>query len=1122
MNTNNNSNTDKTDKLKKVQPLDLRDASLEDLESLIAASAQRLANYRLRREGERQLLNDDKSNSSSFTISNSSSTSSSPQHHPITTNHHSPTSPSSSSKYRTSLSSLATNHRIINKEKFSIVSPTSPISPSNYRSPPFVLTSYPTSKLVPTSSSPHKNKKNHNEDNENENISPSSSTSTTSSSSSHRRRIQRTPITTASSSILISDPRKSNNLKKVVIKTENTISSPIHLPSSSKHQQQNRLNQQSRIRLRTLSSINSGLDISSSSLSQYHVKHGTIVNNSESTPHLRYQRQRTQSMTTSSTSSSLNHSLRGLEELKVKRRSTNRLSSNSNNKKVDNDMNKENSEIDGDNNTIIPKTKPTKSTTPSSSTQLPSTRVRLRLSSTTTRPPHSMTDTNKSTTEEKKKPARKRGKTLPGSLPTTLNIPIKLESLNSVIVTDSHDDPQHLNKTATRIPLPSTTLKSNPSSSSLTTSASASTTNGNTNNKKQQQSIPQSSYIITAPPGMITSTTKQSNISSGNNRYKDHGLRKQSSMVMRKSTSSVTISNHQQSHKSETDLSNPNHFASSSSHLNQKNETPSTNGNENKSTSNSKSTNIRTRKISTISTRTGMGVSASIKPVSSIDKVNDPRRKKIPTLHERLQALVDESNSWKAQPRSQRSTTTHSPKSSKTSTSTTTNNNNNSNNNSLIVIRGGGGDSANSSFVIDDSSFYSEDLDLSDSDGSFYDQRSNNKHKMKEEEKIRSPIYTGVRSPNEVIKIFKDQLTEHEITEIQDYEKIYYIGHPQCQKKVPHSQHHYDDERGDYQIVLRDHLAYRYEVLAILGKGSFGQVLKCFDHQLGQTVAVKLIRNKKRFHTQATVEINILKKLKEWDPDDKCHNVRIFDDFSFRDHLCIAFECLSINLYDFIKSNHFQGFSISLIRRFTTQILNSLRLLHKHKLIHCDLKPENILLKHPTKSTLKVIDFGSSCLETEKVYTYIQSRFYRAPEIICGLSYTMAIDMWSLGCILAELYIGYPLFPGENEQEQLACMMEVLDVPPPYIIEKSSRRKLFFDSQGQPRIIPNSKGRKRRPNTKSLELQCLKSPSDPLFVDFIRQCLKWDPELRITPEQAFEHPFITNIRNSTTSKKASK
>lgn len=80
--------------------------------------------------------------------------------------------------------------------------------------------------------------------------------------------------------------------------------------------------------------------------------------------------------------------------------------------------------------------------------------------------------------------------------------------------------------------------------------------------------------------------------------------------------------------------------------------------------------------------------------------------------------------------------------------------------------------------------------------------------------------------------------------------------------------------------------------------------------------------------------------------------------------------------------------------------------------MHCDLKPENVMLRQPNRSIIKVIDFGSSCLTDERVYTYIQSRFYRAPEVILGLPYSTPIDMWSMGCILAELFTGYPLFPG--------------------------------------------------------------------------------------------------------------
>lgn len=219
-----------------------------------------------------------------------------------------------------------------------------------------------------------------------------------------------------------------------------------------------------------------------------------------------------------------------------------------------------------------------------------------------------------------------------------------------------------------------------------------------------------------------------------------------------------------------------------------------------------------------------------------------------------------------------------------------------------------------------------------------------------------------------------------------------------------------------------------------------------------------------------------------------------------------------MNLYEFIKANAFRGFSLKMIRRFTKQMLSSLNLLKQKKVIHCDLKPENILLRHPLHTEIKVIDFGSSCFENEKVYTYIQSRFYRSPEVILGMSYGLPIDMWSLGCILAELYTGVPIFPGENEQEQLACIMEVFGPPEKHLIEKSTRKKLFFDSVGKPRLTVSSKGRRRRPSSKTLQ-QALKC-DDEAFLDFIARCLRWDPDRRIKPEEAVRHEFITGQKTS--------
>ena len=405
-----------------------------------------------------------------------------------------------------------------------------------------------------------------------------------------------------------------------------------------------------------------------------------------------------------------------------------------------------------------------------------------------------------------------------------------------------------------------------------------------------------------------------------------------------------------------------------------------------------------------------------------------------------------------------------------------------------------------------------------------------------------------VVSPQQVLEVYRSRLTKYELSEILHYPEIYFIGANPNKSRLQltnqntgqnseNSQHlansatiacknyGFDDASGSYIHVAHDHIAYRYEMLKVIGKGSFGSVIRAFDHKTMQNVALKMVRNEKRFHQQAQTEIRILKHLRQKDTNNTMNVVHMYEHFIFRDHTCITFELLSLNLYELTRKNKFAGFSLHLVRRFAYSILKCLEALHENRIIHCDLKPENVLLKQQSRSGIKVIDFGSSCFENERIHSYIQSRFYRSPETILGAKYSMPIDMWSLGCILAELATGHPLLPGEDEGDQLACTMELLGMPPASLLQQSKpcRVKLFISSKGYPRycatdILPNGRvvllggrskrGKSRGPPASRTWSHALGGCDDLNFIDFVRRCLEWDPMIRMTPVQALRHPWL--------------
>ena len=212
-------------------------------------------------------------------------------------------------------------------------------------------------------------------------------------------------------------------------------------------------------------------------------------------------------------------------------------------------------------------------------------------------------------------------------------------------------------------------------------------------------------------------------------------------------------------------------------------------------------------------------------------------------------------------------------------------------------------------------------------------------------------------------------------------------------------------------------------MIDLLGKGTFGQVVKCKIVGNEELFALKIIKNKMAYFCQGKNEIQILKTLTQ---NSSNRIVKMFDYFLYKKHICIVFEILDDSLYDLLRLSNFVGCSLRDIKLFTKQILEGLIISQNLKIIHCDLKPENILFSKNKVEEIKIIDFGSACFENNIIFTYIQSRFYRAPEVILGSSYSMGIDIWSLGCICAELYLGLPIFPGNSQYDQLKRIISIV------------------------------------------------------------------------------------------------
>jgi len=341
-----------------------------------------------------------------------------------------------------------------------------------------------------------------------------------------------------------------------------------------------------------------------------------------------------------------------------------------------------------------------------------------------------------------------------------------------------------------------------------------------------------------------------------------------------------------------------------------------------------------------------------------------------------------------------------------------------------------------------------------------------------------------------------------------------------------------------------DIVAGRYQVASEIGSAAFSVAYHCVDMQesVGNpNVCLKVIQNSKDFLDQSLDEIKVLQLL-QYGRDgnighpnslvssshvcDLHHILHLRRYFYYKEHLILVTELLEDNLYEFdckIRrlENFSEYFTLPRLCYITRQVLVALQYVHSLGLIHSDVKPENILLWSHQNAKVKLIDFGSACFITDQLSSYVQSRSYRAPEVVLGLPYDSKIDLWSLGCVVAELFTGRVLFQNESIVEMLALIESVCGGVPRDMVKNGSKSPEYYLSSG---LLCSKHSMEEndaqvvlydiyRPTRSKLEdwLQLPPAADDAVesqFLDFLRKLLTIDPANRLTAEDALAHPWI--------------
>ncbi|XP_065721626.2 probable dual specificity protein kinase madd-3 isoform X8 [Drosophila suzukii] len=342
-----------------------------------------------------------------------------------------------------------------------------------------------------------------------------------------------------------------------------------------------------------------------------------------------------------------------------------------------------------------------------------------------------------------------------------------------------------------------------------------------------------------------------------------------------------------------------------------------------------------------------------------------------------------------------------------------------------------------------------------------------------------------------------------------------------------------DDADGHLIYHTGDILHHRYKIMATLGEGTFGRVVKVKDMERDYCMALKIIKNVEKYREAAKLEINALEKIAQKDPhcDHLC--VKMIDWFDYHGHMCIVFEMLGLSVFDFLRENNYEPYSLDQVRHMAYQLCYSVKFLHDNRLTHTDLKPENILfvdsdytshynhkinreVRRVKNTDVRLIDFGSATFDHEHHSTIVSTRHYRAPEVILELGWSQPCDVWSIGCILFELYLGITLFQTHDNREHLAMMERILGQIPyrmarNHTLYSKTKTKYFYHGKLD-WDEKSSAGRYVRDHCKPLFLCQLSDSEDhcELF-SLIKKMLEYEPSSRITLGEALRHPFFDRL-----------